>query len=38
MATWYIIDGELPFLEEFPPMPTIDDAPDSLWKIVDGEL
>lgn len=38
MATWYIIDGSLPFLEEFPAMPTIDDAPATVWRITDGEL
>lgn len=38
MATWYIVDGNLPYLEEFPPMPSIDDAPNSLWKIIDGDL
>ena len=38
MATWYITDGDLPFLEEFPHLYQIDDAPLSLWKIVDGDL
>lgn len=38
MATWYIIDGDLPFLEEFPSLYQIDDAPLSLWKIADGDL
>ena len=38
MATWYIIDGDLPFLEEFPAMPTIDDAPATIWRITDGDL
>lgn len=39
MADWYIIDGDLPFLEDFPelPDPPIDDAPASVWKIVDGD-
>ena len=38
MATWYIVDGNLPYLEEFPQMYGIDDAPNSLWKIIDGDL
>lgn len=38
MATWYIIDGNLPFLEEFSSLYQIDDAPLSLWKIADGDL
>lgn len=38
MATWYIIDGDLPFLEEFPQLYQIDDAPSALWKIIDGDL
>lgn len=38
MATWYIIDGDLPFLEEFPQFYQIDDAPSALWKIIDGDL
>jgi predicted phage tail component-like protein len=38
MATWYITDGDLPFLEEFPQLYLIDDAPNSLWKIIDGDL
>lgn len=38
MAIWYIIDGDLPFLEEFPSLYQINDAPLSLWKIVDGDL
>lgn len=42
MATWYIIDGNLPFLEEFPPMEKINDIPNiierSVWRIKDGEL
>lgn len=38
MATWYIIDEGLPFLEEFPQMNTIDDAPNYIWKIVNDDL
>lgn len=42
MATWYIINGNLPFLEEFPPMEKIDDLPNiigrSVWRIKNGEL
>lgn len=38
MATWYIIDGDLPFLEEFPQLYPIDDAPSVLWRIINGEL
>lgn len=38
MTTWYIIDGDLPFLEEFPQLYQIDDAPSALWKIIDGDL
>ena len=38
MATWKIIDGGLPFLDEFPQMYNIDDAPSSFWKIKDGDL
>lgn len=38
MATWYIRDGNLPFLNEFPEMPEINDTPLSVWKIVNGHL
>ena len=38
MATWYITDGDLPFLEEFPQLHQINDAPLALWKIIDGNL
>lgn len=38
MADWYIVDGNLPFLYEFPEMEVIDDAPLSVWRINDGEL
>lgn len=38
MATWYIVDGNLPFLYEFPEMKVIEDAPLGVWRIVDGEL
>ena len=38
MSTWYIVDGNLPYLEEFPIMQGIDDVPLSVWRIVDGEL
>ena len=42
MATWYIIDGDLPYLNEFPQLLTIDDEPNSVrfyeWKIIDGDL
>lgn len=38
MATWYINDGDLPFLNEFPEMKEIDDAPLSFWKIINGNL
>lgn len=35
---WKIIDGNLPFLSEFPQMYGIDDAPSSFWKIINGNL
>lgn len=38
MATWYIIDGDLPFLEEFPDMFSISDAPNSVWRIINDSL
>lgn len=38
MATWYIRDGNLPYLQEFPELLEFNDAPDSLWKIVNGKL
>lgn len=38
MATWYINDGDLPFLNEFPEMKEVDDAPLSFWKIINGNL
>lgn len=38
MATWYIIDGNLPFLEEFPEMKGITDFPACLWNIKNGNL
>ena len=38
MATWYIVDGNLPFLYEFPEMKVIEDAPLGVWRIVDGDL
>ena len=38
MSTWYIVDGNLPFLYEFPEMKVIEDAPLSVWRINDGEL
>lgn len=37
MATWYI-SNDLPYLSEFPELAGIGDAPESLWKITDGEL
>ena len=37
MATWYI-SNDLPYLSEFPELAGIGDAPESLWKIKDGEL
>lgn len=38
MATWYITDGDLPFLEDFPENPErIDDTPNVLWRIIDGD-
>ena len=38
MATWYIIDGDLPYLNEFPDMSSISDAPNSVWRITDNSL
>lgn len=38
MAEWKIIDGDLPFLDTFPQLYTIDDVPVSFWRIIDGEL
>lgn len=33
MATWYIRDGDIPYLEEFPEITEINDYPISLWRI-----
>ena len=38
MATWHIIDGNLPYLEEFPSMHSIDNSPLEIWKIIDSDL
>lgn len=38
MSTWYIVDGNLPYLNEFPEMKVIEDAPLGVWRIIDGEL
>lgn len=38
MATWYIINGNLPYLNEFPNMPIIDDAPNLVWRVTNGVL
>ena len=38
MATWYITDGDLPYLNEFPDMFSVSDAPNSLWRIIDDSL
>ena len=38
MATWYITDGDLPYLNEFPDMPAINNVPNLTWRIVDGDL
>lgn len=38
MATWKIIDGDLPFLDEFSQMYSVNDVPASFWKIKDGDL
>lgn len=38
MAAWYINDGSLPYLQEFPELLDINDFPDSIWKIVNGNL
>lgn len=39
MPTWYIKDGNLPYLEEFPHMyDKINEYPDSLWRIKDVDL
>ena len=37
MSEWKIIDGDDPFLDEFPPIYTINDTPNSFWKIIDGD-
>ena len=37
MSEWKIIDGNDPFLDEFPPIYTINDTPNSFWKIIDGD-
>lgn len=38
MATWYIKDGDIPYLEEFPEMSEFNGYPDGLWRIVDGDI
>jgi len=38
MAEWKIIDGNLPFIDEFPQMYHVDDAPATFWRIKDGDL
>ena len=38
MAEWKIVDGNLPFIDEFPQMYHIDDAPAAFWRIIDGKL
>ena len=35
---WEIIDGSLPFLEDFPQMSNISNTPSTAWKIKDGNL
>lgn len=35
---WYIIDGNLPYREQFPQMETVSEVPTNVWKQVDGEL
>lgn len=37
MSEWKIIDGNDPFLDEFPPIYTVNDTPNSFWKIIDGD-
>lgn len=38
MATWYITNGNLPYLNEFPDMPVINDAPNLVRRITNGSL
>lgn len=38
MSEWKIIDGNLPFIDEFPQSYVINDVPVMLWRIIDGEL
>ena len=35
---WYIIDGNLPYREQFPQMETVSEVPTNVWKQIDGEL
>ena len=38
MDEWKIIDGNLPFLDEFPQAYELNSAPITLWNITDGNL
>lgn len=35
---WYIEDGDLPYRDQFPQMPDINETPTNVWKITEGEL
>ena len=37
MSEWKIIDGNDPFLDEFPQMYAVNDSPNSFWRIIDGD-
>lgn len=37
-TTWSIIDGNLPFLQDFPAQYAIEYSSDALWQMNDGEL
>lgn len=37
-VTWYIVDGDLPFLYDFPTQYELEYTSDVLWQIEDGTL
>lgn len=37
-VTWYIVDGDLPFLYDFPTQYELEYTSDGLWQIEDGTL
>lgn len=38
MSEWKIIDGNLPFIDEFPQSYEMNDVPVTLWRIIDDQL